>query len=62
MTTSPGTRKPFGDAPHLSRCCQDSHILVYPIPALDGSVTEGDRLINIVWYVNVAQGAPRWMP
>jgi 2,6-dihydroxypyridine 3-monooxygenase len=35
-----------------------SHVLVYPIPALDGSITEGDRLMNIVWYVNVAAGAP----
>ena len=41
-----------------TRCWPDSHILVYPIPALDGSLTEGDRLINIVWYVNVAPGAP----
>jgi 2,6-dihydroxypyridine 3-monooxygenase len=35
-----------------------SHVLVYPIPALDGSIAEGDRLMNIVWYVNVAAGAP----
>jgi 2,6-dihydroxypyridine 3-monooxygenase len=35
-----------------------SHVLVYPIPAMDGSLTEGDRLMNIVWYVNVAAGAP----
>jgi 2,6-dihydroxypyridine 3-monooxygenase len=33
-----------------------SHILVYPIPGLDGSLARGDRLINFVWYVNVAQG------
>lgn len=36
----------------------DSHILVYPIPALDGSLSEGNRLVNTVWYVNVAEGAP----
>jgi 2,6-dihydroxypyridine 3-monooxygenase len=36
----------------------DSHILVYPIPALDGSLAEGDRLINTVWYVNVPEGGP----
>ena len=54
---SPGTRKVLGDA-LTYQVLRDSHILVYPIPALDGSVTEGDRLINIVWYVNVAQGAP----
>lgn len=35
-----------------------SHILVYPIPAMDGSLAEGDRLMNVVWYVNVAAGAP----
>jgi 2,6-dihydroxypyridine 3-monooxygenase len=54
---SPGTRKVLGDA-LTYQVLQNSHILVYPIPALDGSLTEGDRLINIVWYVNVAQGAP----
>ena len=54
---SPGTRKILGDA-LTYQVLADSHILVYPIPALDGSVTEGDRLINIVWYVNVAPGAP----
>jgi 2,6-dihydroxypyridine 3-monooxygenase len=54
---SPGTRKILGDA-LTYQVLPRSHILVYPIPALDGSVTEGDRLINIVWYVNVAPGAP----
>jgi 2,6-dihydroxypyridine 3-monooxygenase len=54
---SPGTRKVLGDA-LTYQVLPGSHILVYPIPALDGSLTEGDRLINIVWYVNVAQGAP----
>jgi len=34
-----------------------SHILVYPIPGPDGSVQAPDRLINVVWYVNVAPGA-----
>jgi 2,6-dihydroxypyridine 3-monooxygenase len=54
---SPGTRKILGDA-LTYQVLPGSHILVYPIPALDGSVTEGERLINIVWYVNVAPGAP----
>jgi 2,6-dihydroxypyridine 3-monooxygenase len=54
---SPGARKILGDA-LTYQVLPGSHILVYPIPALDGSLTEGDRLINIVWYVNVAQGAP----
>jgi 2,6-dihydroxypyridine 3-monooxygenase len=30
-----------------------SHILVYPIPGLDGSVEPGHRLVNMVWYRNV---------
>ncbi len=30
----------------------NSHILVYPIPGLDGSVEPCDRLINFVWYRN----------
>jgi 2,6-dihydroxypyridine 3-monooxygenase len=54
---SPGARTILGDA-LTYQVLPDSHILVYPIPALDGSVTEGNRLINIVWYVNVGQGAP----
>lgn len=35
----------------------NSHILVYPIPGLDGSVTPGDRLINFVWYRNYLPGS-----
>ena len=31
----------------------DSHILVYPIPGLDGAVEPGRRLMNMVWYRNV---------
>ncbi len=34
----------------------NSHILVYPIPGLDGSVVEGERLINFVWYRNYLDG------
>jgi 2,6-dihydroxypyridine 3-monooxygenase len=34
----------------------NSHILVYPIPALDGSVEPGRRLVNFVWYRNYAAG------
>jgi 2,6-dihydroxypyridine 3-monooxygenase len=54
---SAGTRALLGGA-LTYQVLRDSHILVYPIPALDGSVSEGDRLINTVWYVNVAEGAP----
>lgn len=32
-----------------------SHILVYPIPGLDGTVEQGSRLINMVWYRNVPE-------
>jgi len=51
----PATRKALGDA-LTYQLLDSSHILVYPIPGLDGSRTEGERLINIVWYVNVAAG------
>jgi 2,6-dihydroxypyridine 3-monooxygenase len=34
----------------------NSHILVYPIPGLDGSVLPGERLINFVWYRNYLEG------
>ncbi len=51
------TRALLGDA-LTYQVLPDSHILVYPIPGLDGSLSTGDRLINTVWYVNVAEGAP----
>ena len=31
------------------------HVLVYPIPGPDGAVEVGERLINLVWYRNVAE-------
>lgn len=34
----------------------NSHILVYPIPSLNGSVEAGERLINFVWYRNYHDG------
>ena len=34
----------------------NSHILVYPIPGLEGSVVPGERLINFVWYRNYLDG------
>ncbi len=34
----------------------NGHILAYPIPALEGSVAVGHRLINLVWYRNVPAG------
>lgn len=35
----------------------NSHILVYPIPGLDGGVRRGERLFNFVWYRNYTDGA-----
>jgi 2,6-dihydroxypyridine 3-monooxygenase len=54
---SPTARKALGDA-ITYQVLPDSHVLVYPIPSMNGAVTEGDRLINVVWYVNVAGGEP----
>src|SRR4029077_7194586 len=65
------TRERFGDA-ITYQVLKDSHILVYPIPGpgglggdqgfvppegnRDGALTPGERLVNFVWYVNVAEG------
>jgi 2,6-dihydroxypyridine 3-monooxygenase len=51
------TRERLGDA-LTYQVLPGSHILVYPIPGLDGAVTPGERLVNFVWYVNVAGGEP----
>jgi 2,6-dihydroxypyridine 3-monooxygenase len=32
----------------------NSHVLVYPIPGHAGEVAVGERLVNVVWYRNVA--------
>lgn len=34
----------------------NSHILVYPIPNVDGSTEPGNRLVNFVWYRNYLNG------
>jgi 2,6-dihydroxypyridine 3-monooxygenase len=52
----PAARKVLGDA-LTYQVLDGGHILVYPIPGPDGALTEGDRLINFVWYVNVPGGA-----
>ena len=49
------TRRLLGDA-LTYQVLKDSHILVYPIPGPGGALTEGDRLVNFVWYVNAAEG------
>ena len=51
------TRRLLGDA-LTYQVLEHSHVLVYPIPGPGGALTAGDRLINFVWYVNVAEGAP----
>ena len=33
------------------------HVLVYPIPSLDGDLEPGRRLANLVWYHNYEAGA-----
>ncbi|HEY3956108.1 MAG TPA: hypothetical protein VGM53_22290 [Streptosporangiaceae bacterium] len=53
----PGVRELLGDA-ITYQVMAASHILVYPIPGLDGALAAGDRLVNFVWYVNVAEGRP----
>jgi 2,6-dihydroxypyridine 3-monooxygenase len=52
----PATRRALGDA-LTYQVLDGSHILVYPIPGPDGALADGDRLVNFVWYVNVAEGA-----
>lgn len=54
---SAAARAALGDA-IVYHWTGDSHILTYPIPAVDGSVTVGDRLMNFVWYRNVRPGPP----
>ena len=34
------------------------HVLVYPIPSLDGALVPGRRLANLVWYHNYEEGDP----
>lgn len=35
----------------------NSHIVAYQIPSVSGGMEEGERLVNFVWYRNVAEGA-----
>jgi 2,6-dihydroxypyridine 3-monooxygenase len=53
---SPGCRSAARDA-ILYHLMPSSHILAYPIPAADGTVDVGRRLLNFVWYRNVSDGA-----
>lgn len=51
----PVTLRAFRDA-LVYQVMPRSHILVYPIPALDGSTEPGRRLLNLVWYRNYGPG------
>lgn len=52
---SPATRRALDDS-ITYHVYANSHILVYPIPGLDGEVEPGKRLINYVWYRNYTEG------
>jgi 2,6-dihydroxypyridine 3-monooxygenase len=52
----PTTRAALADA-ITYQVLPSSHILVYPIPCTAGSRHPGSRLMNVVWYRNVAAGA-----
>ena len=52
---SSGTRALLDDALNYN-VADHSHIVLYTIPGMDGELTEGRRLINYVWYRNVAPG------
>jgi 2,6-dihydroxypyridine 3-monooxygenase len=52
---SPGVRELLADS-IVYQVLPNSHVLVYPIPAVDGSVEPGRRLANFVWYRNYAAG------
>ncbi len=38
---------------------EHSHVLAYPIPGPDGALAPGRRLVNFVWYRNVAEGTAK---
>jgi 2,6-dihydroxypyridine 3-monooxygenase len=52
---SRGVRDLFADSISY-QVMPNSHILLYPIPGLDGSVAPSRRLANFVWYRNYAAG------
>ena len=52
---SPATVAELGDA-ITYHVTANSHILVYPIPSVDGHIEPGQRLVNFVWYRNYREG------
>ncbi len=53
---SPDALEVFADA-LVYEVLPQSHILLYPIPSVEGSTQPGRRLLNFVWYRNYAAGA-----
>ena len=52
---TPASFEAFRDA--ITYCLLPSgHVLVYPIPSLDGALEPGRRLANLVWYHNYEEG------
>jgi 2,6-dihydroxypyridine 3-monooxygenase len=49
------TRGLLGEALTYS-VARDTHIILYPIPGMDGGIAKGQRLLNYVWYRNVPAG------
>ena len=52
---TPATFEAFRDS--ITYCLLPAgHVLVYPIPSLDGAMEPGRRLANLVWYHNYDEG------
>lgn len=49
-------QRAFADA-MVYQVLDRSHVLVYAMPAFDGSVEPGSRVMNFVWYRNYPEGA-----
>ena len=52
---SPASFEAFRDAITYS-LLPSGHVLVYPIPSVDGALAPGRRLANLVWYHNYEEG------
>ena len=53
---SPDTFAVLGDAITYG-LVEHSHVVAYQIPSVAGGLGEGERLVNFVWYRNVAEGS-----
>ena len=52
---TPATRRALREAVTF-QVMPNSHIVMYPIPGVDGALEDGSLLFNYVWYRNVAEG------